>query len=83
MDALILAAVVAAGCAVLLWRIPGECRCEKCPFHTNERNMARIAQREAVHDVMHRGPKAPGFPAPTKDRWPCNDPECERNPVKR
>lgn len=37
-------------------------------------------QREAIHDVMHRGPKAPGFPGPTKDRWSCDDPNCPRNP---
>jgi hypothetical protein len=37
-------------------------------------------QQELAHDYVHRGIKAPGFPAPTQDRWPCSDPACPRNP---
>ena len=78
------AALIAAGCAFLLWLLPNPtCRCPSCPVHTNERNMARLRRAEAVHDMKHRGVKAPGFPAPTRDRFPCDDPECSPNPVRR
>ncbi len=57
----------------------GPCRCVKCGYHVNEHRMSDVRRREAVHDIQHRGFKAPGFAAPP-DRFPCPDPECPRNP---
>jgi len=49
-------ALAAAGAlGVLLWLVPGECRCEKCAFHANERRMAAVRRAEIEHDAAHKG----------------------------
>lgn len=70
------ALVVVGGLAVVLWRIPGECVCESCPKHTNERRMAKLRQVELQHDYQHKGE---GFGPNTPDIRSCGDETCPRN----
>lgn len=63
-----------------LWWWTSQCRCEKCAFHVNEQRMARLREAEAQHDNEHKGwDFATGE---WKDKLPCRDPSCPRNPKR-
>ncbi len=66
------------------------CRCEKCAFHTNERRMAILKQKEDFerrqadqadlqHDYWHKGA---GWTDTMPDKFPCPDKTCPRNPKR-
>jgi hypothetical protein len=61
------ALVVVGALALLLWAIPGPCKCEKCGFHVNERRMAEAHQRDLQHDYQH------------KTFGDCSNEGCDRN----
>lgn len=63
--------------AVFLWALPGECRCDKCGYHVNQRRMEKERKRELEHDRAHRGP---GYERSGKDIYACFDQDCPRNP---
>lgn len=66
--------------AALLWAIPTPCRCEKCGFHVNERNVERMKQIELRHEAEHRGF---GDTTHKPDLWDCADITCPRNKMNR
>lgn len=76
-DVLSLALAIAMLGALLLYLMPGPCRCEKCGFHVNERRMAAERQRELKHDVAHKGF---GYRDGDPDMYACGDEQCPRNP---
>lgn len=90
-EALSYAVAVASAASYLLWLLPGACKCEKCSFHTNERNIARLRREEELekqraederirHEAEHRGGAyLPGEP----DRFDCHTATCPRNKDKR
>lgn len=80
------ALVVVGALAVVLWRLPGPCVCEKCAFHTNERRMAALRREEErqahvalAHDTEHKGF---GFKEGARDVRDCMDEACARNKTR-
>lgn len=64
---------------VYSWKAPGECVCDKCGFHRNERLSKRRplrTQEEMQHEVQHRGF---GFAESDPDVMDCRDHGCLRN----
>jgi hypothetical protein len=73
---------IAIAMAVILWEMQESSK----PVYRKDCNECSAAKRrqaevdsERVHDIQHRGVKAPGMPAPTDDRWDCDNPDCTRN----
>lgn len=76
---------IAIAMAVVMWEMQHANKpnyrkgCTECDAAAR-RVIAEEAER--IHDMKHRGVKAPGMPAPDRDRWPCDDPSCPRNPKR-
>jgi hypothetical protein len=61
---------------ILIYKLPVGV-CSKCDHCKAEVAAKAKAQEELAHNVQHRGA---GYGAGTRDRYPCADETCSRNP---